>query len=291
MKTGKPALFLFLLILMAFVGAHLSQQPGKGAVVTELRVGVLPDVGHESLQKRNQPLFQYLTEETGINIQYIKLDKYKDLLEAFHERKVDLAWFGGYTFAKAHLQDRAVPLVMRDVDFKFTSYFLVRADHPAKSISDFKNKAFTFGSKFSTSGHLMPRYFLSQKDIIPEKFFSAVRYSGKHDTTVKWVRNGTVDLGVSNSKVIDKMFREDVLTQNEIRVLWETPSYSNYVWAIHPSIGRTTQIKVRDAFLGLSAENPKHKKILDQWDTRYFLPATIEDFLIIQKIAKKLMRE
>ena len=291
MKIGKPALFLFLLTLMVFVGAHLSQQSGNAALVSKLRVGVLPDVGHENLQKRNQPLFQYLTEETGINIQYIKLDKYKDLLEAFHERKVDLAWFGGYTFAKAHLQDRAVPLVMRDVDFKFTSYFLVRAEHPAKSISDFKNKVFAFGSRFSTSGHLMPRYFLSQKNIIPEKFFSAVRYSGKHDTTVKWVRDGTVNLGVSNSKVIDKMFREDVSTQKEIRVLWETPSYSNYVWAIHPSIDRATQIKVRDAFLGLSVENPKHKKILEQWNTHHFLPAAVEDFLIIRKIAKKLMHE
>jgi len=100
-----------------------------------------------------------------------------------------------------------------------------------------------------------------------------------------------VDLGVANSKITEKILRGDVFTQNEIRVLWETPSYSNYVWAFHPSIDRPTQIKVRDAFLGLSMENPKHKKILDQWNAHFFSLASIEDFLIIRKITKDLMRE
>jgi phosphonate transport system substrate-binding protein len=291
MKAGELALSLFLVTLLVFVEAPLSQESGNKAVVAKLRVGVLPDVSHEVIQKRNLALFQYLTEETGINIQYIKVDKYNDLLEAFHEKNIDLAWFGGYTFAKAHLQDKAIPLVMRDVDLKFTSYFLVKANHPANSISDFKNKVLAFGSRFSTSGYLMPRYFLSQENIIPEKFFSEIRYSGKHDTTVKWVRDGTVDLGVANSKVTHKILNESVFTQNEIRVLWETPKYSNYVWAAHPSVDRPTLIKIRDAFLRLSIENPKHKKILDQWGAHHFLTASIEDFLIIQKIAKDLTSE
>ena len=293
MQVGKPERFLFIfqLILMVFVGAALSQAPDEETLEAQLRVAVLPDVGHENLQKRNQLLFQYLTEETGIKIQYIKCNTYEEILEAFHEKKVDLAWFGGYTFVKAHLQDRAIPLVMRDVDLKFSSYFLVRKNHPATGIFDFKNKEIAFGSRLSTSGHLMPRYFLSEKNIIPETFFSAVRYSGTHDTTLKWVLDGTVDLGVANSKVIDKMLEEDIFTQKEIRVLWETPYYSNYVWAVHPSVSLPTQIKIRDAFLRLSGKNPRHKKILDQWNAQYFYPASIEDFLIIRKIVKKLMQE
>jgi phosphonate transport system substrate-binding protein len=293
MKAGKVAqfLFLFLLILRAFVEAHPSQEHGHGALVAKLRLGVLPDEAHENILKRIQPLTQYLTEETGINVQYIRYDKYDDLLKAFHERKVDLAWLGGYTFSKAHLQDRAIPLVMRDVDFNFTSYFVVRADHPGKRISDFKDKTIAFGSKLSTSGHLMPRYFLSQMNIIPEKFFSAVRHSGKHDKTIKWVRDGTVDLGVVNSMIAEKMFNENVLTKNKVRVLWETPGYSNYVWAIHPSIDSRTQIKIREAFLNLTEENPRHKRILDQWNAHHFSQGSVEDFLIIQTIVKKITQE
>ena len=276
---------------MVYVGAALSQAPDAETRETQLRVGVLPDVSHENIHKKTQLLFQYLTEETGIKIQYIKCNTYEEILEAFHEKKLDLAWFGGYTFVKAHLQDRAIPLVMRDVDLKFSSYFLVKKNHPANSIFDFKDKKIAFGSRLSTSGHLMPRYFLSENNIIPENFFSAVRYSGAHDTTLKWVRDGTVDLGVANSKVIDKMLEEDGLTQKEIRVLLETPYYSNYVWAVHPSVSLPTQIKIRDAFLELSGKNPRHKKILDQWNAQYFYPASIEDFLIIRKIVKKLMEE
>jgi phosphonate transport system substrate-binding protein len=293
MKAGKVAqfLFLFLLILRAFVEAHPSQERSHGALVAELRVGVLPDEAQESILKRIQPLIQYLTEETGMNIQYVRCDKYEDLLKAFHEKKVDLAWFGGYTFAKAHLQDRAIPLVMRDIDVNFTSYFLVRADHPGKTISDFKDKAIGFGSELSTSGYLMPRYFLSQMNIIPEKFFSAVRHSGKHDKTIKWVSDGTVDLGVVNSKIAERFLKEDDLVKNKVRVLWETPSYSDYVWAIHPSIGSHTQIKIREAFLNLSKENPRYKRILDQWNAHHFSQATVEDFLIIRMIVKKITQE
>jgi phosphonate transport system substrate-binding protein len=137
----------------------------------------------------------------------------------------------------------------------------------------------------------MPRYFLSENNVIPEIYFREVRYSGKHDTTLQWVRDGTVDLGVANSKVIDRMLAEEGSSQKEIRVLWETPYYSNYVWAVHPSTSRSTQIKIRDAFLKLSAENPRHKKILDLWNAKFFHPATIEDFLIIRKIVKQLVQE
>ena len=293
MRACKVAqiLLLFLLILSTYVEAHPSKEHSHGTQVTKLQVGVLPDETQENILKKTQPLIQYLTEETGINIQYIRCDKYEDLLKAFHERKVDLAWFGGYTFAKAHLKDRATPLVMRDIDTNFTSYFLVREDHPGKRISDFKDKPIAFGSKLSTSGYLMPRYFLSQMNIIPEKYFSEVRHSGKHDKTIKWVRNGTVDLGVVNSTIANKRFNENVLTKNKVRVLWETPSYSNYVWAIHPSIDSHTQIKIREAFLNLSEKNSKHKRILDQWNAHHFSPASIEDFLIIQTIIKEITQE
>ena len=132
---------------------------------------------------------------------------------------------------------------------------------------------------------------MSQKKIIAEKFFSEVRYSGKHDRTLKWVRDSTVDLGVVNSKIAEKIFKRDAFTKNKVRVLLETPNYNNYVWAVHPAIDEHSQIKVRKAFLKLSEENSKHKKILDQWNAHYFSPASIEDFLIIRKIVKKLKQE
>ena len=293
MRVCKVTQFLlfFLLILSTYIEAHPSQEHGHEMLVSKLRVGVLPDETHEKIQNKVQPLIHYLAEETGINVQFIRCDNYEDLLKAFHERKVDLAWFGGYTFAKAHMQDRANPLVMRNIDLRFTSYFVVRADSPGKRISDFKGKVIAFGSELSTSGHLMPRYFLSQINITPENFFSVVRYSGKHDKTIKWVHDGTADLGVVNSKVADRLLKEDVLTKNKVRVLWETPHYSNYVWAIHPSIGNHTQIKIRGAFLNLSEKNPKHKRILDQWNAHHFSQASIVDFMIIQTIVKKITQE
>jgi phosphonate transport system substrate-binding protein len=184
--------FLIIIVMFTALIACTSNREGGEIALSSLRISILPDEGREKLIERYTPLFEYLARETGIPYELIIPETYGELLELFHAKKIDLAYFGGFTFVKANVIDNAVPLVMRDVDTRFTSYFLVKGDHPAENISDFKGKRFSFGSSLSTSGHLMPRYFLKEMDIIPEVFFSDTRYSGKHDLTAYWVRDGLV---------------------------------------------------------------------------------------------------
>jgi phosphonate transport system substrate-binding protein len=112
-----------------------------------------------------------------------------------------MAWLGGFTFVQASLHGKVVPLVQREEDSKFTSKFIVNAAVGAKSLKDLKGKSFAFGSASSTSGHLMPRYFLQKEGIKPETFFKNVAYSGAHDATVAWVASGKVDAGALNASV------------------------------------------------------------------------------------------
>ena len=254
----------------------------------KLRVSILPDESREKLLERYTPLFEYLSKEIGIPYELIFPKNYKESLELFHAKKVDLAYFGGYTFVKANISDNAVPLVMRDVDKKFTSYFIVKGDDPAQKLRDFKGRSFSFGSRLSTSGHLMPRYFLNKIGIVPEDFFSDVLYSGSHDITAYWVSDRKVELGVSNPFVINKMYTDGRLDNKEVRVLWETPPYPNYVWAVRPQINNALKTKLRKAFLSLSKTNRDHKKILEGVDAGGFVRTSVKDFSNLRRIIYKL---
>ena len=110
---------------------------------------------------------------------------YAAAVEALANRKVDLAWFGGFTFVQAQIRSggKAVPIVQREEDEKFRSVFIT-SDPAIKQLSDLKGKDVSFGSQSSTSGHLMPRSFLLQAGVDPDKDFRRVAYSGAHDATI-----------------------------------------------------------------------------------------------------------
>ncbi len=178
---------------------------------------------------------------------------------------------------------------MRDVDTRFTSWFLVKDGETAHDLTDFKGKIFTFGSRLSTSGHLMPRHFLqTEMQIIPEEFFSEVRYSGAHDKTVNLVLDGVVDLGVANSEIVRTMTRDGRVKENDLHVLWETPPFNDYVWAVQDDLNEGIKTQLRDAFLELDVDDSVQGKILKNMGTEGFLPAGDRDFLLLQQIADTL---
>jgi len=267
------------------VQSRISEEP----TLSVLRVGVLPDQSVEALRKRYAPLLEYLSATTGLDTKLVTPSDYNSLIRMFRDDEVELAYFGGLTFVQAHTFYDAEPLVMRNKDSRFTSWFLVKSGDTSSVLTDFKGKKFSFGSSQSTSGHLMPRYFMGQeKQIIAEDFFSEVRYSGSHDKTAYLVRDGEVDLGVANSEIIRSMIRDGRLKENDLRVLWESPPYSDYVWTVHDHLDEGIKTQLRDAFLGLNAYDVDHGKVLAAMSAENFLPAVSRDFLTLKQTAATL---
>ena len=264
--------------LCVFAGAGCGLQPEASVMPSTLRVGVLPDQAPADLRARHEPLCAYLGQELGVPHALIIPDSYGDLVELFHQGRIDLAYFGGYTFVQVLQAGGADPIAMRNADGRFTSYFLVRADASGTTLEDFRGRTFAFGSRLSTSGHLMPRHFLNQQHIVPERFFSEVRYSGAHDRTAEWVRDGVVDVGAANSLIVREMFADRLLPENRVRVLVETPPYPDYVWAAHPRVAPAFRDRIRQALLNLSTDNLAHAAILRAERARGFLPAGVRDF-------------
>ena len=286
--TGTRFLTLAMFAVVSILVTGCSDQRAAGDLPPLLKIGLLPDVSAEIQATRYEPLRRHLSETLGLPCELVFHENYNALVESFDAGTVDLANFGGLTFVQARNACNAVPLVMRDVDTRFTSYFLVRTDSPAKSVDDCENRTLAFGSRLSTSGHLMPRHFLALQDITPEIFFRDVRYSGAHDTTVNWVRDGLVELGAVNSQVFKAMLTDGRVQKGEFRIVWETPPYPNYVWAVQSSLGKTGRTKLRDAFLVLSLNNEQHEEILRNMNAGGYLPADAEAYSDLEEIASTL---
>jgi phosphonate transport system substrate-binding protein len=274
---------LDLLIVAALISLSACEPSGESPKV--LRIGILPDQSQEELKNKFSPLFEHISGTLGMPYELVIPSDYDDLLAKFNGSKVDLAYFGGFTFLLAQKKSNAVPIVMRDVDARFVSHFVVRADETENSLAGYGKRRLAFGSRLSTSGHLMPRFHLREAGIEPESFFSSVSYSGAHDKTTYWVRDGKADVGVANGQIVDKMIEDGRIKPGELRILWTTPPYPDYVWVMRNNISRRLREKVLDAFLQLSINDETQARTLALVGANNFIPASIKDFEELSRIA------
>ena len=284
LSTRRWTVFFSMLIGIFVVACS---QDENSRTVETLNVGSLPDQNESLLRSKYQPLLEYLNAHTGLKSKLLIPESYEQLLQWFDESRVDIALFGGVTYVKARLKSKAVPLVMRDVDGRFKSVALVSANHSANSLLDLKGASLAFGSRLSTSGHFMPRYFLQNNSIEPESFFAKVEYTGAHDRTAEWVRDGKVEVGILNFEVAAEMFSDGRLSKDKVKIIWESPPYADYVWAIQPDISKKQRTLIRDAFM-LMNQNPEDKALLRSLGANYFISASYEDFSNLEKIVLQI---
>jgi len=271
--------------------ATLGLLVGAGAAMAQanvLRVSAIPDEAPTELQRKFKPLGDYLKKETGLDVQFTPVSDYAAVVEGLAGNKIDLAWLGGFTFVQAKIRTSggAVPIVQRAEDEKFTSRFIVPLDSPAKTLADLKGKTFAFGSPSSTSGHLMPRYFLMQAGINPDTDFKAVAFSGAHDATVAFVASGRAEAGVLNASVMDKLVESANPNAAKVRVLATTPPYYDYNWTVRPGLDPALTKKITDAFLKLDAGKPEQKEIMDLQRASRFIPTKASNYDGIEAAGK-----
>lgn len=252
----------------------------------ELRVSAIPDEAPAELAKKLAPLLLYLEHTLGMKVTFVPSPDYSATVEGLGAKRLDLVWYGGFTFVQARRRTgNAVALVQREGDAKFHSRFIVPARSKARTLNDLKGGTFAFGSVSSTSGHLMPRYFLMKNGIDPEKDFAKVSYAGAHDATARLIESGKVDAGALSESVLQKLVDEKKIDPSKIRVLWTTPDYVDYNWTAHGDLDPLLVAKIRDAFLALDPAIPEHKVILDLQRTEKFIPTSSGKYGRIQEAA------
>ncbi|WP_394242490.1 putative selenate ABC transporter substrate-binding protein [Halopseudomonas laoshanensis] len=251
-----------------------------------LRVSAIPDEAPTELLRKFEPLGAYLEKELDMQVTFQPVSDYAGVVEALGSKRLDLAWLGGFTFVQARIRTGdAIPLVQREQDAVFTSTFIT-ADPEIKEHKDLKGKSFAFGSVSSTSGHLMPRYFMQQDGLDVDNYLGRVGYSGAHDATVAWVESGRVDAGVLNASVWEKLVEDGKVDTDKVRVYTTTPTYFDYNWTVRGDMNPELVERIKQAFLKLDPENPEHKAILDLQRASRFVETKPENYQGIEEAAR-----
>lgn len=291
----KKSVVLFTILLLF----ALSACGGQAAETEPFVISAIPDQDPEKLQREYGRLADYLSEQLGVPVEYRPVTDYAASVTAFRVGDLDMVWFGGLTGVQARLQvPGAQALVQRDIDEAFTSVFIANTASgiPAVSSVDeldvLAGHTFTFGSESSTSGRLMPQYFLGQAGITLDDFAGQPGFSGSHDTTIELVEAGTFAAGALNSQVWNARVEDGSVDVDKVSVILETPPYHDYHWVIRPDVaekfGDDFAQQVTDAFLQLDPSNADHAAILDFFGAEQFIPTQNSNYDQIEAVGREI---
>ncbi len=278
--TLAPARRAFLASALLLAGMAASAQQ-------VLRITAIPDESPTELARKAAPLLRYLEGRLAMKVEFTSVTDYAAAVEVLVNRKVDMAWFGGFTFVQAHVRSggKVLPLVQREEDEKFRSVF-VTADPAIKTLADLKGKDFSFGSQSSTSGHLMPRSVLLQAGLNPDKDFKRVAFSGAHDATIAAVAAGKVQAGALNISVWEKFVADKKVDPAKVVVFYTTPPYHDYNWTVHAEMPAALREKITAALLALSRDTAEGREVLDLQRATRFVPTKADNYKGIEASAR-----
>lgn len=277
---------------LAFCASLLSTL-SLSAAAADFTFTAIPDEDESKLVERFTKVADYLEQKLGVEVRYIPVKSYPAAVTAFRNDQVQLAWFGGLTGVQAR---RLVPgseaIAQGREDEAFKTYFIAHRSaelQPSESFPEaIRGKSFTFGSKASTSGRLMPEFYIRQylKDA-PEALFTTVGFSGDHSRTLALVESGAYQVGVLNYSVWDEAVAQGKVDITKVNKIWETPVYPDYQWTIRGDVdarfGEGFKQKVTEALLGM--EDPA---LLQAFPRSGFIPARNEDYRPIEETAVQI---
>lgn len=266
MCTRRPG---WPLILALCLVAGCGKSGGSGGADKVLRLSMIPTTDPGKMARESAPLVSYLEQALGAKVELTVPLNYAAVVEAFGADKVDVAYFGGFTYVQAHKRFGAQPLVQRERDQAFHSLFITQADSAIGSLADLAGKSFAFGDVNSTSGHLMPEYFMRKAGVDADVIARAI-YTGGHDATALAVANKKVDAGALDEAVYGKLTKDGKVDAAKLKVFYTTPAFFDYVWAARKALDPAMAAAFGKAMLALDPGKPEHKPVLDLLQaTRY----------------------
>ena len=265
-----------------------------------LRIGAIPDQNPEKLNR----LYGVLADELGarlkVPVRYVPVSNYAAAVSAFRTGSLDLVWFGGLTGVQARLQTPgARVLAQRDIDAKFTSVFIASGASGLKPFTDasqlrqLSGKRFTFGSESSTSGRLMPQYFMGRNGVKTTDLAGGrPGFSGSHDATLALVQSGAYEAGALNEQVWQSNLKAGKVDSASVKVIWRTPPYADYHWLARPGLdkrfGEGFTNRIRQTLLNLTPEQPRSAVIMDLFGAKTFIPAEASNYDRIEAVGRQL---
>lgn len=264
-----------------------------------LNLSAIPDQDPAALGRLYPPVAKLLGDALGITVDYQPVTDYPAVVRAFEIGDISLSWMGGLTGVQARARvPGARAIVQRDIDADFHSLFIAGKASglaPFTDVEGLKTLAghtLTFGSETSTSGRLMPEYFIEQAGLKVSDLEGSPGFSGSHDATIEAVRAGSFEVGAVNEQVWKTTQEKGGVDLSGVQVLFRTPGYQDYHWLVRPDVdekfGKGATRKITDALLALDVSKPADAQVLALFGAKRFIPAKNADYDKIEKVARSL---
>ena len=246
------------------------------------------------------PVCKYLEGKLHLHVEMILTTDYTGVIEALKSKKVHMAYMGLFAYIIA---TRAIPLnpvAIMGSDGKpgmYHSTIVVNKNSNLRSIADVKANAKSLSLCFvdpaSTSGHLIPRAYLTSIGLNPDNAFKQVVFAGSHFTSALTVQSGKVDVGCVSDITTNRMIRKGMLKKDDLRVLWTSAPIVNSVIVARDDINKEFVKKVQDAYINMNRDAPQifeiYNKLVAQ-DTikRSYIVAQDSFYNGLRNIANKI---
>lgn len=287
-------------VLSTLAAVLLPLLPTPASAAPTLRLSAIPDQNPEKLNRLYPLVAKVLSRQLGVPVRYVPMVDYNAAVSAFRTGDLDVVWFGGLTGVQARLQKPgAKVLAQRDIDASFHSVFITNPRSgltpfvPQKGLTALKGKRVTFGSESSTSGRLMPQWFLAQAGVKPQDFAGgAAGFSGSHDATIALVQSGAYEVGAVNEQVWRASLRNGKADRKKVFVLWKTPGYPDYHWLAQPDLDRRFGPgftgRLQKAILAWRQKDPEQNQILELFGAQLFTTARPQDYKRIEEVGRQV---
>ncbi len=277
-------------LLTVLTALLVSTSISLSAIAETFTFTAIPDQDESRLQERFGQVAAYLQKELGVDVKYVPVKSYAAAVTAFRNNQVQLAWFGGLSGVQAReLVPGSEAIAQGYEDQFFVTYIIANHTTGLSKSEDFPkaiaDKRFTFGAKGSTSGRLMPEFYIREYfKKSPEQIFKRVGFSDDHSRTIALVQSGAYEVGAVNYKVWEDELAAGIIDPSRVSVIWQTPSYPDYQWSIRGDIdkrfGAGFKVKVAETLLAIIAP-----EILAAFPRQSFVKASNSDYQPIKDTA------
>ena len=243
--------------------AKLLASPAQGQELKELNFGIISTESQANQKPIWAPFIAAMSEQIGIPVKAFYATQYAGVIEAMRFGQVQLAWFGGRSYIEAHKRANAevfAQTVNADSTKGYYSHLIMNKNHTdvakAKSVGGDKytienaaNLQFAFNDPNSTSGFLVPSYYVfAQNDVNPKEAFKRLIFAGNHEATALAIANNQVDVATNNSESMSRLEKINPQARENIEVVWTSVLIPSDPIAWRSDLPEELKAKLKDFF-------------------------------------------
>jgi serine/threonine-protein kinase len=287
----RPVLLSLLVILLAAgagVGYRFLRAPARPTGET-LYLGLPPSFPAEVSHKELAPFVRYLEQRLERPVELVVSKDYDGLRTMLLEGKLHMGNLPALQFVLArHQRPKLRPLVTHTIEgaLSYQSYLITRDDSAIDSLERLRGKRFCYSDRGSTSGYLLPRFFLRRRGLDPDRLFSEVRFSGDHLSVMKDIIAGRCEAGAVYSMAMLGA-RNLGVANSRLRLLAVAGRVPYDIICVPPRVSQRLSDRIRRALLDLDPERDLGRKSVGPtFRIDGFVKPRLSDFALVERAAR-----